>query len=48
LLGLIGAIIICCCAFTVWASTAGEHTVERWATQINDYLTEESGTREAK
>ena len=48
LLGLNAAIIICCCAFTVWASTAGEDTVQRWATEINDYLTETSATREAK
>jgi hypothetical protein len=47
LLGVIAAIVICCCAFTVWASTAGEDTVQRWATEFTDYMTETSATSEA-
>jgi hypothetical protein len=45
LLGIVGAIVICCCAVTVWASTAGGDTVERWATEINQYMTETAEER---
>lgn len=49
LLGLIGAVVLCCCAFTVWAGTFGNDTAERWfETEIPRWLTETSATREAK
>jgi hypothetical protein len=48
LIGVIGAIVICCCAFSIWAATAGENTVEGWATEINEYMTEIAATSEAR
>jgi hypothetical protein len=47
LLGLIGAVVICCCAFGIWASTAGEDRVSGWLTEIANYGTEVAATNEA-
>jgi hypothetical protein len=38
----LGAILLCCCAFGVWATTSGEKTVQGWATDLADYATEQS------
>jgi hypothetical protein len=43
LLGVIGAIILCCCALSVWASTgSGSEWIERKGTQFADYMTEQA------
>jgi hypothetical protein len=49
LIGVIGALVLCCCAFSIWAGTAGEARVDRWFnTEIPRWLTETAGTREAR
>jgi hypothetical protein len=42
LVGLIAAMLFCCCAGVVWASTSGKSTVQRWGTEISNWATEQS------
>jgi hypothetical protein len=41
-LGILVAFLLCCCIFLVWAATAGEGTVERWATEVSERATKEA------
>lgn len=40
--GLITAVLICCIAFFIWATTIGEDTVDGWATNAAVNQTEEA------
>jgi hypothetical protein len=40
--GLIAAVLICCIAFFIWATTIGEDTVDGWATNAAVNQTEET------
>jgi len=47
LIGLIGAIVICCCVFGIWANTAGEEWFTGKLTEVSNWATETSATAEA-
>lgn len=42
ILGIILGCILVCAAFAIWGATAGDGRIERWATELSEYSTEQA------